>query len=192
MAMNDVKNPLSKANAGDYKVGRGRPPLHSRFASGHSGNAKGRPKGVRNFATDVKDALKAPVKITRDGKWRTISTQEALILHLREKALGGDSRAIDRMVQLAQTYNNEEFAAVDGLSAADAVVLDVYKARLLTGATASDRVDGGQNAADSNPASSPTTSAETAKSGPSKRAQPAELSRQDDEPSNADPGDQDK
>ena len=122
--MSDTRKPRSKANAGDYKVGRGRPPVHSRFAPGQCGNPKGRRKGVRNFATDVKDALKAPVKITRDGKRRTISTQEALILRLREKALGGDSRAIDRLVQLAQMYNNEEFAAVDGLSVADAAVLE--------------------------------------------------------------------
>jgi hypothetical protein len=165
--------------------------VHSRFKPGQCGNPKGRGKGVRNFATDVKAALKAPVRITRDGKRRTISTQQAMILRLREMALAGNGRAIDRLVQLAQIYNNEDFAAVDGLSVADAAVLDVYKARLLSGATASDGVDGGQNAANSSPASSPTTSAETAKSGPSTRAQPAKPSRQDDKP-NGDRGDQRK
>ena len=186
--MNDIKSPRSKANAGDYGVGRGRPPVHSRFAPGQCGNPKGRRKGVRNFATDVKDALKAPVKVTRDGKRRTISTQEALILRLREKAFAGDSRALDRMVQLAQIYNNEEMAAIGSLARDDVAVLDVYKARLLNGATASAGVDGGQKAADTSLASPPAAAAETAKAGPSKRAQPAKPSRQDDEP-NADPED---
>jgi hypothetical protein len=62
--MNDVKRPRSKANAGNYEVGYGRPPVHRRFAPGQCGNPKGRPKGVRNFATDVKDVLKAQVKVT--------------------------------------------------------------------------------------------------------------------------------
>jgi hypothetical protein len=157
MAMSDAKKPRSKAHAGDYKVGRGRPPVHSRFKPGQCGNPKGRGKGVRNFATDVKAALKAPVKITRDGKRRTISTQQALILRLREMALAGNGRAIDRLMQLAQIYNNADFAAVDGLSVADAAVLDVYKARLLSGAAASDAADGGQKPDDSSAASPPTT-----------------------------------
>jgi hypothetical protein len=32
---------------GEYKVGRGKPPLHSRFKKGHSGNPRGpRPKNL--------------------------------------------------------------------------------------------------------------------------------------------------
>jgi hypothetical protein len=179
--MNDIKEPHSKTNAGNYEVGYGRPPVHSRFAPGQCGNPKGRRKGVRNFATDVKDALKAPVKITRDGKRRTISTQKALILRLREKAFAGDSRALDRLVQLAQIYNNDEIAAVDGLSVADVAVLDVFKTRLLSGAAASDAADGGQKPADSGAAGPSTTSAETDKSSASDGVQPAEHSRRGDD-----------
>ena len=79
-----------------------------RFKSGQSGYPKGRPKGVRNFKTDVKATLKAPVKLTRDGKPRKVSTQEAMLLRLREKALSGDPRARSAVYRLAQTYNNEE------------------------------------------------------------------------------------
>jgi hypothetical protein len=117
-----------------YEVGRGKPPLHTRFKSGHSGNPKGRPKGVRNFRTDVQATLKAPVKVTRDGKPRTLSTQEAALLRLREKALSGDARALDRLLGLAQAYNNEELIAAAGLSADDAMLLDIYKSRVLSGA----------------------------------------------------------
>ena len=42
----------------DYEVGRGKPPLHTRFKPGESGNPKGRPKGVRNFKTDVQATLR--------------------------------------------------------------------------------------------------------------------------------------
>jgi len=118
----------------DYEVGRGKPPLHSRFKPGQSGNPKGRPKGVRNFKTDVQATLEAPVKVTRDGKPRKLSTQAAALLRLREKALGGDARALDRLLGLAQAYNNEELIAAAGLSADDAMLLDIYKSRVLSGA----------------------------------------------------------
>jgi hypothetical protein len=40
--------------AGDgYEIGYGKPPKHSRFQPGQSGNSAGR-KGVRNLMTDVK------------------------------------------------------------------------------------------------------------------------------------------
>ena len=35
----------------EYKVGYGKPPKSSRFKSGSSGNAKGRPKGSKNLKT---------------------------------------------------------------------------------------------------------------------------------------------
>ena len=46
--MTDIKNPRSKANAGDYEVGRGRPAVHSRFAPGQCGKIDKRPEPV-NF-----------------------------------------------------------------------------------------------------------------------------------------------
>ena len=55
---------------------------------------------MRNFRTDVQATLKTPVKVTREGKPRKVSTQEAALLRLREKALGGDARALDRLLGL--------------------------------------------------------------------------------------------
>ena len=136
--MNKAKNPNRKNDGADYEVGYGKPPVKTRFKPGQSGNPRGRPKGVRNFATDVKSTLKAPVKVTRDGKPRKVSTQAAMLLRLREKGLGGEARALDRMIQLAQTYNNEDLAtAAASLAADDAMVLEVFKARLLSGAAES-------------------------------------------------------
>ncbi len=59
--------------ADEYAVGYGKPPKGSRFKKGRSGNPKGRPKTHRNFKTDFTTALKAPVRVTEDGKARTIS-----------------------------------------------------------------------------------------------------------------------
>jgi hypothetical protein len=67
-------------------------------------------------------------------KPRNVSTQAAMLLRLREKALSGDARALDRLLGLAQAYNNEELTAAAGLSAGDATLLEIYKTRVLSGA----------------------------------------------------------
>jgi hypothetical protein len=139
--MSSLKRPRSQSGAVDYEIGYGRPPKHTRFVPGRSGNAMGRPKSSRNFATEVKDALKSPVRITRDGKSRTISTLRAALLRLKEKALTGDARALDRVLHLAEVYGSEEAAVADVLTADDAAVVEVFKQRLLSGAAAVDGID---------------------------------------------------
>ena len=55
------------------------PRQDGRWRPGESGNPAGRSKGVRNFKTDVQTTLKAPVRVTRGGKPRNVSTQEAAL-----------------------------------------------------------------------------------------------------------------
>lgn len=123
-----------KGSSGEQSVGYGRPPEHRRFKPGESGNPKGRPKGVRNFRTDLKATLKARVEVTRDGTPRRLSTQEAALLRLREKALRGDQRSLDLLISLARIYNNDDSNAAGTLSADDAALVEIYRARVLSGA----------------------------------------------------------
>jgi hypothetical protein len=119
--MTDAANP-------DKQVGYKRPPLHTRFRAGMSGNPRGRQKGVRNFAADVKRTLEIPVTLSENGKSKRVSTQEALILRLREKALKGDARALETLLTLARIHN-EDFAdqSQDGsLVGEDQAILDAY------------------------------------------------------------------
>jgi len=90
-----------------YEIGYGKPPKHSRFLAGQSGNPAGRRKGVRNLMTDVKRTLQVPVKVKESGRARKISTQEGALMLLREKALKGDARALDRLLELARLFNND-------------------------------------------------------------------------------------
>jgi hypothetical protein len=93
-----------------HKVGYKRPPTHARFQKGQSGNPGGRQKGFRYFLTDLKRSLEIPVNLNENGKTKRVSTQEALILRLREKALKGDNRALENLVTLARTHNVAENA----------------------------------------------------------------------------------
>ena len=51
-----------------YKVGRGRPPLHSRYKPGQSGNPGGRPKGVRNLRTLIAEEFTREVTAKEGGR----------------------------------------------------------------------------------------------------------------------------
>ena len=91
------------------KVGYGNPPKHTQFRPGQSGNPKGRSKGVRNFTTDVKQTLMMPIRINSGGRARKVTTQKGALMLLREKALKGDSRALDQLLNLSVRFNNEQF-----------------------------------------------------------------------------------
>ena len=135
----------------DYDVGYGKPPQHTQFKESQSGNPKGRPKGSNNFRTDVKHTLKEPVRLNKGGKRKTVSTQEAALLRLREKALSGDARALDRMLALAQVYNDEQLVsdASQQITAEDDEILEAYNERLLrrAGMSQPDDNDGARNGA---------------------------------------------
>ena len=91
--------PSSESNGATYTVGYGKPPQHGRFRPGRSGNPAGRPRGVHNLQTDVRRTLKAPVKVKEGERSSTMSTQASVLMMLREKALRGEARALDRLVK---------------------------------------------------------------------------------------------
>ena len=119
---------MTDASGADKRVGYKRPPAHTRFPPGVSGNPRGRQKGVRNFAADVKRTLEIPVTLSENGKSKRVSTQEALILRLREKALKGDARALETLLSLARTYNEDVAGHGEdrSLGAEDQAILDAY------------------------------------------------------------------
>ncbi len=47
--------------SGTYEVGYKKPPRHTRFSKGISGNPRGRPKGTQNLVSVINDLLDRPV-----------------------------------------------------------------------------------------------------------------------------------
>lgn len=95
----------------DYEIGHGKPPKHTRFQKGRSGNPKGRPKGRRNFSKEVDEVLTARVVVSEHGRPRKVSSRMATLMRLREKALKGDGRAMDRLLDLATRHELASQAA---------------------------------------------------------------------------------
>lgn len=82
-----------KQRSRDYEVGKGRPPLSTRWKPGQSGNPKGRPKGSKNLATIFNDALKQTLQIQENGKTRKITAREGIVRRLVNEALKGNIKA---------------------------------------------------------------------------------------------------
>jgi hypothetical protein len=75
-------------------VGKGRPPEWSRWKPGQSGNPRGRPKRIRNSLSLFSDALSQRVSMIVNGRRRTVTTREAIILALVGRAMKGDPKAV--------------------------------------------------------------------------------------------------
>jgi hypothetical protein len=84
-----------------YKVGYKKPPLHTRFQKGQSGNPSGRrPKGSKNFSTLLAEALNEPVVVTEDGRRRKISKRELGVRQLANKFAMAEAQATKMLLGL--------------------------------------------------------------------------------------------
>lgn len=81
--------------AGAYEVGRGKPPVHTRFKPGQSGNPRGRPRGSGDFRQALIAAAQEVVVITENGRKKRLSKQEVAARQLVNKAASGDHRATE-------------------------------------------------------------------------------------------------
>jgi hypothetical protein len=79
----------------DYNIGKGKPPHHTRWKRGTSGNPGGKRKGTLNLETTFQEALIRPVTVTMDGKKKIISALDALVMRILDAGIKGDIKAIN-------------------------------------------------------------------------------------------------
>lgn len=122
----------------DYDVGRGRPPVATRFVKGRSGNPAGRPKGSRNVSSVIAAALNERVIVTENGRKYSITKLEAAAKQMANKAAGGDPRAAKLIIELLhQAETRDEARAGPGVTAderraSDMALLDAIRDRALS------------------------------------------------------------
>lgn len=117
----------------DDAVGYGRPPKHTRFKPGHSGNPKGRPKRSRNRLTILAEELAQPVTITENGRRKTISKGEVIIRQMVNKSASGDLRSTTLVLSDWASLDEKEGetgTARPALSEAESAVLKNIAARM--------------------------------------------------------------
>lgn len=83
----------------NYEVGKGKPPKHTQFKKGQSGNQKGRPKGTKNVESALRAALERKVTVRENGGTRQVPFVEAFVHTLVEKALKGKTSDQIKLLQ---------------------------------------------------------------------------------------------
>ena len=116
----------------DYEVGYGKPPCHTRFKPGRSGNPRGRPSGSKNLATVLSEALNEPVIVAEDGRRRKITKRQAIIKQLVNRSAKADLRATKILIDIIQDIERrtDPASAETSFSPADEKVIEQLKARL--------------------------------------------------------------
>jgi hypothetical protein len=109
MADSDDNNVISLPGAKPPgEVGYKRPPVHSRFKPGQSGNPSGRAKGSQNLKTLFNKILKEQVQLREGVDVRKVSKAEAIMRGLVIGALKGDSRSMSTLLRLAEQVGQFE------------------------------------------------------------------------------------
>ena len=120
----------------NYEVGYGKPPRHTRFAKGQSGNPRGRPSGAKNFTTLLSEALNEPVIVTEHGGRRKVSKRQAIITQLVNRSATADFRAIKILLDIMRDIERQTEPTApetSDFSEADEKVLEQIRARFSIG-----------------------------------------------------------
>lgn len=120
---------VDDGNGGDGDgdaVGYGRPPKHTRWKKGQSGNPSGRPKGARGLKTDLRAELISRMEISMNGKRVSGTKQQLMLRTLTARAAAGDVRATRILIDLVlQVFGpDDENQGPKQLSRTDQQILD--------------------------------------------------------------------
>ena len=125
--------PIAPEPQGDYEVGYGKPPRHTRFSKGQSGNPRGRPRGAKNLNTPLLEVLSEQIIATANGRRRKITKRAAIVTQLVNRAATGDLPAIRTLFAMVldiEGNTNPASPETSPFSAADEKVIEQLKARL--------------------------------------------------------------
>ncbi len=90
------------------RVGRGHPPRDTRFKPGQSGNPRGRPKGSKSLAEDVRRQMRKTAVVTIDGKPARRTYQELMAQRIAHDAAKGSLKAIELAAKLTGQASGSE------------------------------------------------------------------------------------
>lgn len=117
-------------DADDDVVGYGKPPKHSRWPKGVSGNPGGRKKGSRGLKTDLNAELETKRTVSVRGKEVKGTSQQLMLCSLAERAAVGDVRAARLLIDLTlQIFGaGDRGGEIRRLSLMDEALLELFLA----------------------------------------------------------------
>jgi len=95
-------------NEKPYEVGYGKPPKHTQWSKGVSGNPGGGKKLVRTLSDAVDDALNERVVVTQNGERYATTMLVAIVKKAMRTAVGGDYKTTKLMLNLARDSESEK------------------------------------------------------------------------------------
>ena len=118
-------------------VGYKRPPREHQFRPGQSGNPSGRPKGARNFKTELREELSELVTVRDGDREIEVSKQRALIKSLVAAAIDGNQRAAASVLAMCvrMLADAEDDDAIEDVG--DREIVEAFTKRKKRAATAS-------------------------------------------------------
>jgi hypothetical protein len=104
----------------EYEVGYRKPPEHTRFTPGRSGNPPGRRKGEKNTATIARELLNECIPVKVRGVARNQPMREVLVRTMMKKAAEkGDIKAFELVLKLSGEPISSASASGDGSGSSD-------------------------------------------------------------------------
>ena len=91
-----------------YKVGYKKPPKHTQFKPGQSGNPKGLGKRDETPKTVFKEEMAERFPITRKGKTVRVSALRIAMKRAKVKAMEGDLKAFALLLRLCERWGLDE------------------------------------------------------------------------------------
>lgn len=108
-----------------YDIGYGKPPAHTRFKPGQSGNPAGRPKSKKHdkchipamneelFKDTILDEAYRPITVREDGELVELPTIQVIMRQLTRKAMKGDFRSQRLLLEQVRETEKERKALHD-------------------------------------------------------------------------------
>ena len=120
-------------NRKDYDIGYRKPPRHTQFKKGQTGNRRGRPRGAKNLFTLLQEIASEKVRFTKNGRARAISRLEKTLRQLGFSAEKGKPQQVRQFISLlldAERHKDGLASPTESLTDADREVIAQIYARL--------------------------------------------------------------
>ena len=92
----------------NWDVGYCKPPKHTQFKKGQSGNLRGRPKGSISYQTRFHRIINEQVTVNENGRRKKSPKIDVEMRQVANKAINADFKALNLLRQLYQIFAREE------------------------------------------------------------------------------------